>query len=321
MAQPDHTSVLVDKKLYFSGGDNLNGSLNDFFYLDVSQQFNITSLPWNDITFTGDLRSSGASACSGRNINYLFIFGGRINSKKFVLKYDINNQTWTYVISGRKRPTNRIYISCSKFNNRSIAIFGGYNIEEEEVITNDLWIFDSLELTWNLSNASNALNAPPAIWSYCAITLLDETILYIGRMFYDINNDADIPMPLNSLPLYDSTSDTWKSLDTSGPTPPSRRAFSAVLTSDNRIIIFGGLDVGFSTLGDLWILDIATKQWSAGNISNPNGLAISSHTATLVDNYMIVAFGSYNITNESSTLYMLDVSRRDFYTWVTEFIP
>ncbi|CAG8807748.1 4256_t:CDS:2, partial [Gigaspora margarita] len=211
----------------------------------ASQQFNINLLPWKDITFTGDLRISGASACSGRNNNYLFIFS---------------------------------------------------------------------ESTWSLSNASNA---PPTIWSYCAITLLDETILYIGGMFYDVSNDTDTLLPLNSLPLYDSTSDTWKSLDTYDPTPPSRRAFSAVLTSDKRIIIFGGLDENFSALGDLWILDIATKQWSTVNISNPNGLTLSSHTATLVDNYDC----GYNITNDSSTIYMLDVSRRDFYTWVTEFIP
>ncbi|CAG8831775.1 33524_t:CDS:2, partial [Gigaspora margarita] len=47
-----------------------------------------------------------------------------------------------------------------------------------------------------------------------------------------------------------------------------------------------------TVLGDLWILDIATNpyQWSTGNISNLNGLALGLHTATLVDDYMIIAF-------------------------------
>ncbi|CAG8827149.1 20064_t:CDS:2, partial [Gigaspora margarita] len=57
------------------------------------------------------------------------------------------------------------------------------------------------------------------------------------------------------------------------------------------------------------------------NISNPNGLTLWSHTATLVDNYMIVAFGNYGFTNYFSTIYMLDVSKRDSYIWVTDFIP
>ncbi|CAG8596713.1 40473_t:CDS:2 [Gigaspora margarita] len=70
----------------------------------------------------------------------------------------------------------------------------------------------------------------------------------------DCNNVTESQMPLNSLPLYDTTSNMWKSLNTSGPTPP---------TSNKRIIIFGGLDHG-TILGDLWILDIATNQWCHG---------------------------------------------------------
>ncbi|CAG8811783.1 6301_t:CDS:2, partial [Gigaspora margarita] len=136
-------------------------------------------------------------------------------------------------------------------------------------------------------------------WGYCAITLPDNTILYIGGTFFGIN------LPLNS--------------NTTGPTPPGRHDFSAVLTSDKRIIIFGGYG-DTSSLGDLWILDITTYQWSAGTILNPNGLILNGHTANLVDNYMIVAFGAYGWNfNFSSTIYMLDVSQRDSYKWVTEF--
>ncbi|CAG8810737.1 13028_t:CDS:2, partial [Gigaspora margarita] len=93
-----HISVLVDKKLYFSGGYNHDQDeiLNDFFYLDVSQPFNIPALPWNDLTFTGAPTKFAASACSSENNSDLFIFGA----------------------SGRD------FISCAKFYNRSIAIFG-----------------------------------------------------------------------------------------------------------------------------------------------------------------------------------------------------
>ncbi|CAG8755820.1 21105_t:CDS:2, partial [Gigaspora margarita] len=71
------------------------------------------------------------------------------------------------------------------------------------------------------------------------------------------------------------------------------------------------------------ILDIETYQWTARNISNSNNLTLTSHTATLVNNYMIVAFGVYdnkvNI-NASSSMYILDISQRDSYKWVIEFI-
>ncbi|RIB09625.1 hypothetical protein C2G38_2267332 [Gigaspora rosea] len=248
----EHISVLVDKKLYFSCGYNHDQDeiLNVFFYLDVSQSFNISALPWNDLTFTGATKNLAASACSGENNNDLFIFGGFSalgDPYSIVVKYDINNQNWTDITNDGNEPAGRNFISCAKFNNRSIAF--------------------------------------------------------------------------SVLPLYDTASDSWKRLKTSDPTPPSRVCFSAVLTSDKRIIIFGGHDEDGNVLGDLWILDIATNQWSTGNISNPNGLTLWAHTATLVDNYMIVAFGSNDTTYSSSAIYMLDVSKRDSYTWVTDFIP
>ncbi|CAG8827157.1 40358_t:CDS:2, partial [Gigaspora margarita] len=176
--------------------------------------------------------------------------------------------------------------ACSGGNNNDLFIFGGYE-------------FESFTIKYDINNKhwTNITN----IYSYCAISLPDETILYIGGIVYN-DNGTDTLMPLNSLPLYDTASNTWK-------------------TSDKRIIIFGGQNDFPSVFGDLWILDIATNKWSVGKISNPNGLTLYSHTATLVDNYVIVAFGSYGGNNISSTIYLLDVSKRDSYTWVTKFIP
>ncbi|KAF0494221.1 galactose oxidase [Gigaspora margarita] len=199
-----HTSVLVDKKLYISGGLSLT-NWKEFFYLDVSQHFAITALQWNDLTFTGPTLDVGSSI----------------------------KQQWANVTNVGNQPTGRSQISCAKFGNGSIAIFAGYfNYVNDS--KNDLWIFDSLALTWSLKNASNA---PPDIWAYRAITLPDDAILYIGVPFM--------------LPLYDSTTNTWKNLNTTGPTPPSRHYFSAVLTSDKRIKIFGGSSDNSSILGDL----------------------------------------------------------------------
>ncbi|CAG8849772.1 16606_t:CDS:2, partial [Gigaspora margarita] len=50
--------------------------------------------------------------------------------------------------------------------------------------------------------------------------------------------------------------------NTNGPIPPSRLGFSAVLTSDKHIIIFGGVseDIDVNVFGYLWNLDIETYQ-------------------------------------------------------------
>ncbi|CAG8853979.1 32143_t:CDS:1, partial [Gigaspora margarita] len=138
-------------------------------------------LPWNDLSFTGAPKTYDASACSGgNNNNLIFIFGDAVNNISFTNKFDLSSQQWTNVTSGGNEPTKRDNFSCAKYNNRFIAIFSGDNNFR---IPNDLWIFDSLESTWSLNNASNA---PQNIYGYCAITLPDETILYIGGTFRDI---------------------------------------------------------------------------------------------------------------------------------------
>ncbi|KAF0516428.1 galactose oxidase [Gigaspora margarita] len=242
----------------------------------------------------------------------IFIFGGDTPlgvSQSFVNQFDINKQRWINITSVGKVPTNRHDISCANFDNGLIAIFSGMSISSS--IPNDLWIFNTLTLTWSLSNATNA---PLPFSGYCAITLPDGNILYIGG--YD--------MPMNKLPLYNTKSDSWKNMSISGPTPPIRIGFSAVLTSDGRIIIFGGADTSnrLITLGDLWILDTAMFQWSIGQILNPiMDLTLCGHTATLVDNYMFVSFGRFGNVSYSSRIFMLDVSRKDSYNWVIEFTP
>ncbi|CAG8463462.1 20677_t:CDS:2 [Gigaspora margarita] len=244
-----HTSVLVDKKLYFTGGFNKNaGNMNDFFYLDVSKHFTITALPWNDLNFTGSLQNAYISyipACSGGHFNdFIFIFGVLYNNfanVSFTYIFDISQQQWTI----RNEPIKSKLFSCAKFYN----------------------------------GLSNATNAPSDILAYCAITLPDDTILYIGGTY-----GGGDPVPMNQSFLCDTESDKWKIL-----------------------VLFGGVNDNV-ILGDLWILNIESYQWSAGNISNPNGLTLWSHTANLVDNYMIVAFGQSTVDEPSQRIFMLDVS-------------
>ena len=48
-----HTATLLDNKLYILGGRDdamIPISTNDFFYLDVSVQFNTQSLSWNNLS-------------------------------------------------------------------------------------------------------------------------------------------------------------------------------------------------------------------------------------------------------------------------------
>ncbi|KAF0411907.1 hypothetical protein F8M41_008108 [Gigaspora margarita] len=122
----------------------------------------------NDISFTGAPRTSEASAYSNRSNDNLFIFGGIIQYNPYIVKYDTSYKMWTKITTESESP-NFDTISCAKFNNGLIAI-----LDEKS----ELWMFDSLELTFSLSNASNV---PEYYLAYCATISYEETILCIGR--------------------------------------------------------------------------------------------------------------------------------------------
>ncbi|CAG8774850.1 42667_t:CDS:2, partial [Gigaspora margarita] len=292
-----HSSVLIDKKLYFSGGfinNSLSNITNEFFYLDVSKPFTTAdndSIQWVDLTYTDGPLKQEATA------------GDFYANQSFVNQYDTSKQQWINISSVGNVPANRRDFSCANFDNGLIAIFSGFFNTTYRI--NDLWIFNTLTLAWSLSNTKNT---PLHRNGYCAVTLPDGNILYIGGY-----SSANSLMPMDNLPLYNTKSDTWTNMVISGTIPPARMFFSAVL-------IFSGLND--ANLGDLWILDIIMSQWSIGKILNPiMNLTLYGHTATLVNNYMFVAFGMFPNLTLSSKIFMLDVSRKDSYKWVTEFTP
>ncbi|CAB4383711.1 unnamed protein product [Rhizophagus irregularis] len=77
------------------------------------------------------------------------------------------------------------------------------------------------------------------------------------------------------------------------------------------------------------VLDTKTNpfNWFIPNINPaPSSAPFRGHTATLVGNYMIIAFGLYrNITTRKNVLndqiYMIDVSEENNYRWVKSFTP
>jgi hypothetical protein len=66
--------------------------------------------------------------------------------------------------------------------------------------------------------------------------------------------------------------------------------------NDRRIILFGGADYTTKHPAGTYyeVLDTKTYQWHHNN----NGISLRApykgHTATLVDDYMFIAFGNYN---------------------------
>ncbi|POG78882.1 hypothetical protein GLOIN_2v1532937 [Rhizophagus irregularis DAOM 181602=DAOM 197198] len=92
-------------------------------------------------------------------------------------------------------------------------------------------VFDTISLTWS---TGSTINAPSPRLSYTATLLSNGIIVFIGGIE---TNDVDI----NQLALYDTKVNKWSLMTARGVTLENRNSHSAVLTPDERIIIFGGL--------------------------------------------------------------------------------
>ncbi|CAG8800743.1 1025_t:CDS:2, partial [Dentiscutata erythropus] len=103
----------------------------------------------------------------------------------------------------------------------------------------------------------------------------------------------------------------------------TRYGHSAALTSDGRIIVYGGQNFnGFTPSPVLIVLDTNTYKWTSPTTSgSPEPEPVTYHSADIYDKYMIIAFGNltstvFDPTGPTSQIYILDV---DNYEWISSY--
>ncbi|CAB4489299.1 hypothetical protein RhiirA1_529824 [Rhizophagus irregularis] len=334
-----HSSVLVDKKLFFFGGYSghslkTSENLDQIIYLDISKPFNMANPPFEEISKTIPFGSSYATAFLSPQKNIIYLFGGIVKDvntdldifKSVLYSYNLETNEWTIPITngiapGRRRDMNGV------INNKTgkFYVFGGAIDPEtgsqSTIALNDMNIFDTISLTWS---KGSSIYAPLPRMDFTTTLLSNGIIVFIGGR--ETNNLVDVD--INQLVLYDTTNDKWSSMTARGVILENRNAHSAVLTPDERIIVFGGCKgMNETILNQLAILNTKTYpyEWSIPQVSALNSSppeSIQLHSATLIENYMFINFGqNYQIQNselQKPFFYILNI--RDF-TWVTQFEP
>ena len=108
--------------------------------------------------------------------------------------------------------------------------------------------------------------------------------------------------PPDFLIKYDMKQNTWSSVKTDGE-PESRFAHSMISFGD-KLFLYGGIFRNNSVTNELWVYDTNINSWDLQQHANKNyhhkpckssdfcaPIPVMGHTATLVDNKMIVIFG------------------------------
>ncbi|KAF0384721.1 galactose oxidase [Gigaspora margarita] len=310
------TANLVNNRIYFNGG--WNGSLSsDFFYLDVLAPFitnNITSMPWTDLSSIPNMayRTAYAACINGTNIIYI---GGSLmkeTDSNFISAFDVTTQKWSMpVTSGNLTSIERHFIHCVSSRNK-IYVYGG----NDDVLS--MIRLDVSNLIWS---TFSGIMAPFVPVGYSATLLNDTSILYIGGGT-NLRSGAKFSyLSLDKLPLYNINDNTWSLVAASGIIPSPRIDHGAVFIPQyNQILMFYG-----SRDTSIWALDTLKFVWSVASISNIGGSPTSlfSFASTLVGAYILIGFGRSNDSTDLVTndFFLLDVSQKDNYKWVTTFDP
>jgi hypothetical protein len=92
-----------------------------------------------------------------------------------------------------------------------------------------------------------------------------------------------------------TTTTTWSVVATTGAQPGERWGHTATAIAENRVVVYGGADDDETTLGDLHVLDLATRAWSTP--LNCESIPRTWHDAVhLATKHLLLVFGGERST-------------------------
>ncbi|RHZ88230.1 hypothetical protein Glove_25g14 [Diversispora epigaea] len=306
-----HSSVYVENKLYILGGYN-KGPLDTLFYLDLSVPFHKDHPPWFYLGYHGiPFGVFKAAACfGGINNSTIFLIGGERSEKEinYVYSFDTKSFMWNdSLINDKNTPEWHVDIQGVTDRNGKIYIYGGWL---SGIRSNKLSIFDSLKLSWGTGPSPDSQHGRYGH----TITLLSNGIIVI------IGGYVEGGGGLYEILLYDINENNWSSMITQGIKLSDRVYHTAVSTTDGRIIVYGGTKNNLDP--DLVVLDTSSQpfKWSTLEVNAINGPpSLYGHSANIVGDYMILAFGITPQSGEYNRyIYLMDLKN---YTWITDFHP
>ncbi|RIB04855.1 hypothetical protein C2G38_2148819 [Gigaspora rosea] len=271
-------------------------------------------MPWTDLSSIPGLiiRTAHAACINGTNIIYIGGSFMKETDSNFTSAFDVTTQKWsTLMTSGNLTSIERHFINCVSSGN-GIYVYGG---------NDDLFSMIRLNVSNLIWSTFSGIMVPFVPVGYSATLLNDTSILYIGGGT-NLRSGANFSyLSLDKLPLYNINDNTWSLVPTSGSIPSPRIDHGAVFIPQyNQILMFYG-----SSDASIWALDTLKFVWSIASISNIGGSQTSlfSFTSILVGAYIFIGFGRSNDSTDlvTNNFFLLDVSQKDNYKWVTIYDP
>jgi hypothetical protein len=190
---------------------------------------------------------------------HLYIFGGRNDTGLFkaeMWRYGFANGTWheeTY--NETSTPPQERNGHTSDSIGSSLIIFGGWN---GQVYTNELWIYQSIDKTWDLVNPAPGSPVPLPRNGHSSVVYGGEIYIFAGF--------KHLPAPqvfYNDFWSFNFITRTWRQINpTTTVVPPVRFEHSAVIYG-SHMYVFGGSNSpdGSVYLSDFWRFSFEMDSW------------------------------------------------------------
>ncbi|KAF0524718.1 galactose oxidase [Gigaspora margarita] len=285
-------SYYINNKLYYVG-------LLDFFYIDLTNfdgNTIIDSSKWVKVNNTPDYSISKSPFLGGNaNVKLFFVTVSSIGTSAgvYVDAFDTTLNKWVTNNSFTGKPTQFFedFKSWTFDENTKKA----YSLQE---ISGLIDIFDTVNLMWSNSSLIPQIYKTFAASSLSALYGPSQVLLSNGQILYFPSESSSTLYPtidttMTSILSYSIITNSWQFINSTGQIPNKRSDYTAVSTLDGRVIIYGGTSNKLSATPSIAVLNTSNYMWSTLSEVNPVG-PLTSHSATMVNNYMIAAFGNYN---------------------------
>ncbi|ORZ17944.1 hypothetical protein BCR42DRAFT_412817 [Absidia repens] len=238
--------------------------------------------------------------------------------------YDCILSVWNSFRLPSDNYLNRQGASGTNLGNGLVYIWGGKRSRHQRFnesavqLPSAMYQLDSIN-PWNSSLVHSASPNPPLRYSHTQTLVKGHLIVILGG-FDSLTGDA---VSMKDIWIFDTLLLHWKqvvaTLDNDNK-PANRSSHSQVLMSDDSsILIYGGYD-GYHVFNDVAVLDTRSWTWMVKNTSAVvQGRA--DHTATLIGNNMIVAFGFTGVSTSLTVMSDVEVLDITTWSWTSYYIP
>ncbi|CEP15044.1 hypothetical protein [Parasitella parasitica] len=321
-------SAQKNDSLYLFGGENATMRYtNDLYKLTQTS----TSYNWEVVTQinapNGTIYSQSYVTADGQN---MVLMGGMSNVTSGrglplqIYTYNFASQTWAAFAGNNANVSspppaefiyNREFFTATYDSKNQLTYVLGGAISGANQVFSDFHVLDA-----NFKSTA-LMSAPFGRYGHTASILSNGKLVVIGGV---VLNGTSALASLQSAWVYDPASKGWveqKLSTTSSRFPSTASDLTAVVTSDDKIIIFGGDSAdGQRTrqyLNTIAILDTNTWSWSIPSIGGIPPSRRSFAVGGILDGgkHLTIAFGS------SSNIYYNDINTFDLTTgtWLQSF--